>query len=292
MLKIGIVTVTYNSASVLEDFLASLSRQTYREFLLYIVDSGSTDGTLETLAQIVDPNVRVIAVGKNIGFAAGSNVGINAALDAGCDAIMLLNNDTSFGPEMIRELVNGLHAYNSDMATPKMLYHDCPDKIWAAGGHMNKWLGYRNSHNGEDQPDDGRFDCPKNVVFTPFCCILMRRSVVEKIGFLDQKYFVYTEDVDYCFRALKAGISIWYVPQSKLFHKVNSLTGKGSDFLTYYSTRNRIYFMRKNLPFYVASFWYWLYRGYYVIDCLVKQMPNRVLKLRSSAAKDGWNLQL
>ena len=291
MLKIGIITVTYNSAFVLEDFFDSLAQQTYRNFQLYIVDSGSTDGTLDILAQINDPNVRIIPVGKNIGFAAGSNVGIKAALQAGCDAIMLLNNDTSFGPEMIQELVNGMQRYNGEIATPKMLYHDRPDKIWAAGGHLNKWLGYRNRHTGENQPDDGRFDQPQKVTFTPFCCILMRRSVIETVGLLDENYFVYTEDVDYCFRILKSGLSIWYIPQSELLHKVNSLTGKHSDFLIYHSTHNRMYFMRSNLPIVVSTFWYFLYRAYYVIDCLINKMPTRLLELRTSAAKDGWRHQ-
>jgi GT2 family glycosyltransferase len=288
MLQVGIITVTYNSESVLGDFLDSISKQTNRDFILYIVDSGSTDGTIAKLAEIEAAYVRAICADKNIGFAAGCNVGIRLALQEGCDAILLLNNDTLFGPHMLQDLIDGLEKHNSDMTTPKMLYFDKPATIWAAGGHLNKWLGYRNHHDGENRPDDGRFDRPREVTFTPFCCILMRRSVIDKIGFLDENYFVYTEDVDYCLRSRKAGLKIWYIPQSQLWHKVNSLTGKKSDFLIYHSTRNRMYFMRKHLPLVLASFWYMLYRIYYLVDCLVQRTPTRVLKLRSSAARDGW----
>lgn len=289
MSRVGVVTVTYNSATVLAEFLDSVWKQTHRDFFLYIVDSGSTDNTIDMLAEASDARVRTVATGKNIGFAAGSNLGIKMALEEGCDAIMLLNNDTVFGPELLQLLLDGLDTHHCDMTTPKMLYFDAPDKIWAAGGHLNKWLGYRNHHDGADQPDDGRFDRPRRVTFTPFCCILMRRSAIETLGYLDERYFVYTEDADYCFRAMRAGLSLWYVPEAKLWHKVSSLTGGGgTPFLIRYCTRNRIYFLRKNLPRWQAFLWHGIYQAYYLLEFLLWKTTCTQWTLRRKSAAAGW----
>src|SRR6185437_10109765 len=210
------------------------------------------DDTLVRIEKISDPRARIIPAGKNIGFAAGSNLGMKIALAEGCDHIMLLNNDTAFGPDLFQKLLDGIETYQCDMVTPKMLYYDPPNKIWAAGGHLNKWLAYRSHHDGDNHLDDGRFDQPRRVTFTPFCCILMKKSVFEKIGYLDDTYFVYMEDVDYCFQAIKSDLSLWYVPKAKLWHKVSSLTGNRSDVMVRYCVRNRIYFLRKHMPYWWA----------------------------------------
>jgi len=293
MSRVGIVTVTYNSASVLADFLGSVWKQTYRDFFLYVVDSGSTDNTIDILAGTSDSRVRAIVTGKNIGFAAGSNLGIKMALEEKCDAIMLLNNDIVFGPELFQNLLEGLETHNCDMTTPKMLYYNCPNTIWAAGGHLNKWLGYRNHNDRADQVDDGRLDQPRRVTFTPFCCILMRRSVIETLGYLDERYFVYTEDADYCFRAMKSGLSLWYLPEARLWHKVSSLTGGGgTPFLIRYCTRNRTYFQYKHLSASYARFWNTLYWIYQYARYRLGKDSRETWQLKCAAMRDGLNLYM
>ncbi len=290
MSRMGVVTVTHNSVPVLAEFLESICKQTHSDYLLYIIDSGSTDGTQDRLRAMSDPRVRVVMRQENIGFAAGTNLGIRMALEEGCESVMLLNNDTAFGPELFQQLADGLDGYNCDMTTPKMLYYDAPEKIWAAGGHLNKWLGYRQHHDRENQRDDGRIEAPRRVTFTPFCCVLIRSSVFQKIGYLDEAFFVYVEDVDYCYRALKAGLSIWYLPQCRLFHKVNSLTGYMSEFMVKYCTRNRIYYLCKHFSKVVAFFWYASYQAYYLTDFLLRRTSRERWKLRESSAKAGWQM--
>lgn len=288
---IGIVTVTYNSASVLADFLASVWKQTHKNFLLYIVDSGSTDGTAGWIRGLSDPRVRLVLREENIGFAAGSNLGISMALEEGCEAVMLLNNDTVFGPELFQQLWEGLKTYQCDMITPKMLYYDPPNKISAAGGHLNKWLGYRNRNYGEGQLDDGRFDHPRRITFTPFCCVLIRSFVFSKIGYLDEEYFVYVEDVDYCYRAMKAGIVMGYLPHCKLWHKISSLTGgKDSTFSIEYGTRNRIYYMFKNLSMPSAIFWTAVYGSKHYIRRVLGIDANTLWGLKLKAMSQGASL--
>lgn len=289
--RIGIVTVTYNSLSVLEDFLASVWKQTHPDFLLYIVDSGSTDGTADWIRGLSDPRVRPVIREENIGFAAGSNLGIRMALGEGCEAVMLLNNDTVFGSEMFQQLSDGLDAHHCDMITPKMLYCEPPDKISAAGGHLNKWLGYRNRNYGEGELDDGRFDRPRRLTFTPFCCVLIRSGVFGKIGYLDEAYFVYVEDVDYCYRAMKAGIVMAYLPNCKLWHKISSLTGgQSSAFSVKYGTRNRVCYMFKNLSIPSAIFWTAIYGSKHCIMRVAGLDAKQIWELKLKSISEGARL--
>ncbi len=289
--RIGIVTVTYNSASVFPEFLDSIWKQTHKDYLLYIVDSGSTDGTQECISGISDPRARPVIYGENIGFAAGSNLGIKMALEEHCDAVMLLNNDTVFEPELFQQLLDGLDTHKCDMTTPKMFYHDDPSKISAAGGHLNRWVGYRNRNDGEGQLDDGRFDRSRRVTFTPFCCVLIRSSVFRKIGYLDESYFVYVEDVDYCYRAMKAGVVLTFLPSCKLWHKVSSLTGgKGSAFSIQYGTRNRVYYMFKNLSAPLAIFWTAIYGSIHYAKYLSGKDSKAIWKLKLEAIEQGARL--
>lgn len=288
MTRIGVVTVTHNSVPVLDDFLSSVWSQAQSDFLLFIVDSGSTDGTQEQLRVLRDPRARTVFLEQNRGFAAGCNIGIKMALEEGCDAVLLLNNDTAFPPDLFRTLAAGMDRYNCDMTTPKMLYFNPQAKIWAAGGHLNRWLGYRNRHDGADCKDDGRFNAARRVTFTPFCCILMRREAVRKLGELDENYFVYTEDADYCLRALKANLSLWYLPDAKLWHKVSSLTGGAeTPFLIRYCTRNRAYFLHKHLPPWLAWFWTTAYRFYYFSRWVIGKDTRQVWRTKREVTREG-----
>jgi GT2 family glycosyltransferase len=249
---IGVVTVTYNSTGVLPCFLSCMATQTHKNFLLFAVDNDSKDDSLAMLYGCGDERVRVIANPDNLGFAEGSNQGICAAIDAGCPTVLLLNNDTEFGPALLSQLYSGLEHYQVEMACPKIMYYDEPERIWAAGGAFQPWFGYRSIHLGENQIDRGQYDRAKLVEFAPGCCLLIRKAVFEKVGLLDERYFVYVEDADFMYRAMKAGMKLMYLPEAKLLHKVGRLTGgEDSPFAIRYGTRNRIFFLLKHfgLPF-------------------------------------------
>lgn len=284
MSRIGVVTVTHDSDSVLADFLESLRLQTHSDFIIYIVDSGSSDRTVEILQAISDPRVRCIFSKDNIGFAAGSNLGIIKALDDACDTVMLLNNDTTFGPDLLQGLLEGLDKNNCDMCTPKMLYFEPPNTIWAAGGSITKWLGYRSHHLGMNRIDDGSFDKPRRITFVPFCCVLIRKSVFSAIGYLDERFFVYGEDVDYCYRALREDIRLWYVPQCRLRHKVSTLTGGAmSEFTLYHACFGRALFLIKNLGRLRGALWNRVYVGY----CWIRMIAGRDTLTRYTARSTG-----
>jgi hypothetical protein len=290
-MKIGIVTVTYNSRSVLEDFFASLEKQTYANHALYIVDSGSTDDTAAYVQVHLPKRCTFLQNAENVGFAAGTNQGIRAAFQDGCAAILALNNDVVFGPELLERLAGALGQYRCDMTTPMMYFYEPKDRIWAAGGSLQPWLGYRNKHRGDGETDHGQYNAACRVTFAPLCCVLIRKEIFDRVGLLDERYFTYTEDVDFMYRCLKQGLSLWYVPEAKLWHKVSSLSGgTTSDFMMRYCTRNRMYFMRKNLPAWQAWLWYMAYRGYYTMDLLLRQSSRIRWALRTLSAKEGWKM--
>jgi GT2 family glycosyltransferase len=253
--KVGVVTVTYNSRGVIDGFLMSLLQQTYSNFALYIIDNASTDETLDRVLEYVDARIVVISNEKNLGVAEGNNQGIKAALAADCAAVLLINNDTEFESTLLKTLVEGLTGYACDMIAPKILFHDNQKIIWCAGGGFRPWRGYMGIHYGIGQIDRGQFDVARKVEHAPTCCLLVQENVFARIGFMDSRYFVYTDDTDFCFRAARAGLKLFYLPSARLLHKASSLTGGAeSDFAVRYCTRNHIYFVFKNLGFWLGVY--------------------------------------
>jgi hypothetical protein len=185
---IGVVTVTYNSAEVLPDFLRCLFAQTHHNFILFAIDNASKDDTINILHRCTDRRLTVIANPDNCGVAAGNNQGIRAALEAGCDSVLLINNDTEFEATLIANLLEGLAMHRVGMTCPKMMYYDEPQRIWAAGGTFQPWLGYRSVHLGGGEIDRGQYDLTRLVTYTPTCCVLIARPVFHKIGLMDERF--------------------------------------------------------------------------------------------------------
>lgn len=290
--RVGVVTITYNSAVVLPQFLKSMLEQTFRDFTLYVVDNASKDGSVELVSGYTDPRIRIIPNEQNLGVAQGNNQGIRAALADGCSAVLLLNNDTEFPNNLLARLYSGLAENKADMTTPKMLYFNPSNLIWCAGGWLDAKRLYGAFHYGMGQQDTGQFDQPRRVTYTPTCCLMIARSVFEKVGLMDDRYFVYGDDVDFLYRCFKLELSIWYDPQAIIYHKVSALTG-GDDsvFSIRYMTRNRTYFLRKHLPIWTVILW--------VLHFMLVTAPWRLLSRRDSikiwwlrcrSVVEGWKI--
>jgi GT2 family glycosyltransferase len=261
--RIGVVTVTYNSAAVLLPFLRCVFQQTHKDFILFAVDNASSDNTLGLLHECCDERLRVVRNPDNRGVAAANNQGIRAAIEAGCTSVLLINNDTEFDSALFSQLEEGLSKYGAEMICPKMMYFDEPNRIWAAGGKFQPWLGYRAVHLGADEIDAGQHDRPRLVAYVPTCCVLIKNDVFEKVGLMDERYFVYVDDVDFMYRAMKKKIKLIYTSEARLLHKVGRLTGgEDSPFTHRYCTRNRVYFMLHHfglIPSTPALIFYQLY---------------------------------
>lgn len=247
--RIGIVTVTFNSEPVIEEFLDSIAIQTHSDYLMYVVDNASKDKSVGLVRERMgnDPRCIVIANERNLGIAVGNNIGIERALADGCSHVLLLNNDTTFGSDLLSGLLAASGKLNAPMLVPKITFADPSDTLWCAGGRFIPLRGYATEHCGEGEKDSGQYDTARTIEYAPTCCMLIRRQVFEEIGLMDERYFVYYDDVDFCFRALRQGVKLWYSPMPTLAHKVSSLTGGSfSTFSVTQLTRGKVIFMRKH----------------------------------------------
>jgi GT2 family glycosyltransferase len=256
---VGAVTVTFNSAAVIDGFMESLLRQTHSEFILYVIDNASSDDTLKRISQYKDSRVVVIQNSFNVGVAEGNNIGIRAAIRDGCASVLLINNDTVFDADLMSKLREGMDHHLCDMLVPKILYFDDPERIWCAGGYFTR-VRKSARHFGNGRKDKGHFDRPRIVSYSPTCCMLIKAEVFDRIGFMDANYFVYFDDTDFCYRAYRAGLRLFYLPAARILHKVGSLTGVESDFYYSYTVRNHVYYILKHFPRWQVLFYFPAYQ--------------------------------
>ena len=182
----------------------------------------------------------------NLGFAEGNNVGIKFALNnLNPDYILLLNNDTVVDPDFLTELIKIAEIDKEiGFVGAKTYFYDKKNTIQIAGGGYIDFKQVIAIENGLNQIDSSKYNKNYPVDYVSGSCMLCKREVLDKIGLLNTNYFMYWEDVDWCFRGKKLGYKSFYAFKSKIWHK----TGVSSNnyFKIYYYTRNRIYFMKQN----------------------------------------------
>ena len=253
--KIGIVSITYNSANVLQSFLDCLKIQEYKNFVLYVIDNFSNDNTLEILKAYNDFKIVIIENDKNQGVAKANNQGVNIALNDSCDYVLFLNNDIEFDANLVGDLLKNIKEEDCALAAPKIMFFDNPKNIWYAGSWFNKNKGYLPIHRGINETDIGQYNDKEYVEYAPTCCLLVNSKVFYDIGLMNEKYFVYFDDTDFLYRVFNDGrYKICYFPKIKLFHKVGSLTNsfinlnkkmfRGQFFLKQ-NIKNHIYYLRQ-----------------------------------------------
>lgn len=258
VIKVFIILVNWNGKKDTAECLKSLKRIAYPNHEIIVVDNGSTDNSQEYLKTHF-PQVVLIENKENLGFAGGCNLGIKFALEQGTDYVLLLNNDTIAKEDFLLKLIQGVKDENADIATGKIYYYDTPHTIWGAGGWINLKRGM-GCFYGINQEDRGQFDELREISFISGCMMLIKKDVFEKIGYLDEKYFMYCEDVDFCLRALKKKLKLVYIPYSIILHKKTVATKiDQSPSRLYYFTRNSIFIVRKYSDLKQRIFFYFLY---------------------------------
>lgn len=222
--SVAIIIVNWNRRDDTLECLDSLSKLNYPNWRAILVDNGSTDGSAQAVRD-AHPDVKLIESPVNLRFAGGNNLGLQDVLQEGDDYCLLLNNDTTAEPDVIDHLIAAARLEESvGLVGPKILYHDRPDVIWFAGGVLKPAWGYVR-HFGLRQVDDGRFDKRCQVSFLTGCCLLIHSEVIENVGLLDEDFYLYSEDADYCLRSMKAGYKLSYEPKARIYHKVSRSSG-------------------------------------------------------------------
>lgn len=258
MSKIGIVTVTYNSETVLSDFVRCLKAQDHQDFILYVVDNRSSDASadvIEHLCQEQGLACRILRNDANLGIACGNNQGIRLALEDGCDPVLIANNDIEFQPDTFSRILDIQRERPNDLILPKVVFHDSPSIIWCAGGKLSKLRGVPRTA-GYREPDGPSYSVPGYTKYGPTCFLFIPAKVFCEVGLMDEDYFVYLDDSDFVTRAMKAGHRIYYTPEPQIEHKISVSTGGAeSPFTIYQISKNTILFLHKNNAHPLAG-WY------------------------------------
>lgn len=253
MKTVSIIIVNWNGWKDTVACLASLYAMDQHEYVvnIIVVDNGSTDDSVRNISRSL-PHSTLLTLSKNLGFTGGNNVGMKYAMLHGADYLWLLNNDTMVD----RHAVSLVKAFDSNdigivgskiYFAPGYEYHRDRYKekergsvFWYAGGLID-WKNMYASHRGVDEVDHGQYD---EIIDTPYvtgCSMMISRKVVEKIGYLDDKYYLYLEDLDFGLRAIRSGFRLLYFPPSVVWHKnAGSSGGAGNRLHDYYITRNRL----------------------------------------------------
>jgi GT2 family glycosyltransferase len=208
-----------------------------------VVDNGSTDGSLELLADEY-PEVRVIPLGENVGFAPANNVGIRESRG---EYIGVLNNDTEPEPAWLAELVACLERHpQAASSTSKMVLFDPPGWIDGAGDVMT-WT-FAPHPRGHRTPDRGQYEDEVEVLSTSGGAALWRAGPLRELDGFDDAFFIYYEDVDLGLRARLRGWECWYAPKSVVVHHRGAATRGLSVFELYHPIKNRWFMIAKDTP--------------------------------------------
>jgi GT2 family glycosyltransferase len=247
--SVTIILLNWNSWQDSAECIESCKRLSYPYFQLLIVDNDSSDGS-EAILRERFPDIGFIQTGANLGFAGGNNVGIGYALAQGADYVWLLNNDTVVEPEALTALLQlAANDKQVGMVGSKIVYYDAPKILWFSGAVLNRESAHRPYHLGLNEADHGQYDLTCETGYITGCSLLVRKEVIASIGLLDDRLFLYFEDVDWSARAKAAGWKLMYCPESLVYHKVSiSAGGAASPTLLYYTSRNRLYFVKRNFP--------------------------------------------
>lgn len=241
--RISIISVNYNGLALTAAMIDSLRRHVTTPLEIVVVDNGSVRDEAALLRERY-PDIVVLRSDENLGFAGGNNLGIRVATG---DCLLLLNNDTEVTDDTLHDLTETLDTDPSIGAVcPKIRFWAPPQAIQFAGYTPLTRVTLRNALIGFGQPDDGTFDTPHETPYAHGAAMMVRRGAVEKAGLMPEEYFLYYEELDWSERIREAGYRIAYDPRATVFHKESATTGQQSPLRSYYLTRNRLLFARRN----------------------------------------------
>jgi GT2 family glycosyltransferase len=294
--RVAIIILNWNGWEDTVECLESVYQINYKDFRVLVVDNNSSDDSIKKINEYVKGELKVesklfksknkpngtvrydkektdrhvsntdqqlilIKNKKNYGFAEGNNIGIKYALkNLNPDYILLLNNDTVVDKDFLKELVKeGENNGKIGLLGPKIYYFNNPNVIWSTGGKID-WNLARGLHIGINEDDKGQYDEKMTLDYINGSALLIKKEVIDSVGLLDKKFFLYFEETDLALRASLNGYESLYIPNAKVWHKVSVSSGGIKDKIgIYYITRNRWLFMKK-----------WANKGNYFIFAIIQ----------------------
>lgn len=239
----SIVIPNWNGKEFLRICLDSLFKQSFKNYEIILVDNGSSDDSV-SFTKNHYPEVKIVVLKKNMGFAVAANTGIKEAKGG---LVALLNNDTEVDKDWLREIFNASEKDNHASFFASKLLDFKNRKIIDSCGDGLSWSG-RAFSIGKGKKDSPGFEDVKYVFGATAGAAVYKKEMLEKVGLFDEDFFMYLEDVDLDFRAQLMGFKCLFVPKAKVYHIGSATAGKNSAFVFKYITRNRWYLMKKNFP--------------------------------------------
>ena len=242
-LTLSIITVNFNGLKDTCELIDTLPLED-QSIEVIVVDNASKEDEASIIEERY-PTVNVIRSEKNLGFAGGNNLGIKAARGK---YLFFINNDTLLQTSDFRLLVNRLES-------DEMIAVVCPRIRFAWGDNPIQFAGYtplskftmRNHSIGFGETDKGQYDIAHPTPYAHGAAMMVKREAIDKVGLMPECYFLYYEELDWSMMFTRAGYSIWYEPACTIYHKESQSTGQNSPLKTYYLTRNRLLFVKRNL---------------------------------------------
>lgn len=226
-----------------DELIESLREHLSIPYEIIVIDNASKVNEAALLQQKY-PHIISIRSELNLGFSGGNNLGISKAKGK---YIFLLNNDTLIEEDTFHYLIKKLKSSPQIGAvSPKIKFAFPPRNIQFAGYIPLSLITLRNNLIGFGETDKGQYDTP---ICTPYChgaAMMVKKEVIEKVGYMPEIYFLYYEELDWSTRIGKAGYELWYEPRCAVFHKESQSTGQQSYLRTFYLTRNRLLYAWRN----------------------------------------------
>jgi GT2 family glycosyltransferase len=243
--RVAAICVNWNGKEVLPATLDALLKNDYGSLEVLVVDNGSLD-----LSELELPSsVALLSLGANLGYAAALNAGIRWLTDRSeseqAEYFLLLNNDIELAPDLIGKLVAFAQEKGPGVYGPKILSHEDPSRLDMAWGELS-WNHVLARYYGKGATDGRKWDQVRRVELLQGSALLVHRSVIEKVGPLDESFFMYHEEVDFLYRASLSGFPVYYCPFARAVHRGAHSTRTMPLKKVRWLRRNTIYFFRKH----------------------------------------------
>jgi GT2 family glycosyltransferase len=286
--KVTAVVLNWNGIADTSECLESLGEITYPNHDIIVVDNGSSGEDAQLLQERFGDSIRLIVSPENLGFAGGANLAIREALAGDAGYVLLLNNDVTVDPEFLDELVGAAERLPRAAAvSAKIYFHDESTVICSTGGRVNPWAGTARQV-GRGEVDRGQYEEIAERDYADGACMLIRREALEGVGLLDEEYFAYWEETDWCDRAAEAGYKCYYVPAARVWHKTARSQTPDAEYY-YLFRRNALLFLRKRKwPLHLLSavaLYLFVFGPFYLI-----RHPGAVRRLPAEARALFWHV--
>ena len=261
---ISIVILNWNNWRQTLECISSVKAIDYAPFAIIVVDNGSTDGSEQKIRN-AHPDITVIQTGSNLGYAAGNNFGLRRALEDGADYVWLLNNDVVVDSRALTQLFKRMISDSRiGICGSTVVYYDDNKLVQAlGGGWYNFWLG-TSGHIGDGRSlssvrAEEEQIVERRLAYVVGASMLVSRRFIVDIGFMNESYFLYFEEIDWVTRA-KGRYCLGYASQSLVFHREGATTGASnrakrhkSAVADYHTIRSRLIYTKKYRPYALPS---------------------------------------